>query len=131
EWQLERAVPSREPSSVRKRTIPAAPDPEARKASQMLEIKARHASSTGRWDEAIDLYARALELSPTPDLRIRLVECMLKANVAPSEIDRQVEHARRSGADPKSLALVEAEVARRSGQLDRAEACFRFVLETE
>lgn len=131
EWQLERSQAGREPSSVRKSTVEPAPDPEARKSSQMLEIRARHAATGGRWEEATDLYTRAVQLAPTADLRIRLVECMLKANVAPPEIDRQIEAARRAGADPKSVALFEAEVARRSGQLDRAEACFRFVLETE
>ncbi len=104
---------------------------EQRRTVDLLLARARKAESSGEWDTAVDLYQRALQVLSSADLRIRVVECMLKANMDPHEIDQQLVLARTDGVEEKVVLLFEAEVGRRVGDKERAVAAFRSVLELE
>ncbi len=102
-----------------------------KRTTDVLTARARRAAADGDWQRACDLYLRLIEVNATPDLRIRLVECMLKANMDPHEIDTQLSHATQAESSSLSVMLLEAEVARRLDDLQRAEACFRRVIDLE
>lgn len=102
-----------------------------KRATDVLGARARRAAADGDWAQACDLYLRLIEFNDTADLRIRLVECMLKSNMEPHEIDRHLSHATQAEAPDVSVILLEAEVARRLDDLQRAEASFRRVIDLE
>ncbi|MFT6398408.1 MAG: hypothetical protein ACJAYU_003166 [Bradymonadia bacterium] len=153
EWQLEkpgapqlrRVVQEEKPSAPASNTSnetspePDEPSPEAiraqaqntKRTTDVLDARARRAAADGDWAQACDLYLRLIEVNDTPDLRIRLVECMLKANMEPHEIDRHLSRATQTESSDLSVILLEAEVARRLDDLQRAEACFLQVLDLE
>lgn len=110
--------------------------PETRSADSgravgVLLMRARKASADGDWASAADAYLRAVQLQGTSELRILAVECMLKANSDPSEIEREVRAATTDAIDDMRLLILEAEVARRLGQVDRAARCYSSVLARE
>lgn len=110
--------------------------PETRSADSgravgVLLMRARKASADGDWSGAADAYLRAVQLQGTSELRILAVECMLKANADPNEIEREVRAAATEAADDTRLLILEAEVARRLGQVERAARCYRSVLQRE
>lgn len=131
EWQLERGggPAPRKPGGSPK--APASSRTEQRRTTGVLAARARQAEASGEFDKAVDLYERALQVTPTPELRIRLVECMLKAHVEPQAIEQHLVAARDEGGEPKDVLLLEATVARRLNQLDRAISCYLAVLEIE
>lgn len=104
---------------------------DARRTMDALLLKARALEAAADWSGAVDLYNRAISVSPSADLRIRLVECMLKATMDPAEIDQHIAHARAEGAEAKGVLLLEAEVARRLGDVIRAESAYRGMLALE
>lgn len=124
EWQLEdrEAAPD---------TAPRQSTMDSKGATAMLRIKARRAEASGAWQSAADLYFRALQIEPSPDLRIRYIECMLKADGTPSEIDRTIQKAHERDEGSVRLWILEAEVARRLGDSGRARRCYERVLEQE
>ena len=131
EWQLERSAPAqprREPAKSQESPGRAT---DSRRTLDVLSARARRAANDGEWEEACDLYLRLLEMNDTAELRIRLVECMLKANMEPHEVDRQLAPAASQETPTVPVMLLEAEVARRLDDLTRAEACFLRVLEIE
>ena len=125
EWQLERggAPPPRPRASNAGR--------ETRRTFGVLAARARQAEASGDFSGAVELYGRALQVDPTPELRIRLVECMLKANVQPQEIEPHLSAAREQGGDEKSVLLLDAAIARRLNQIERAISSYLAVLELE
>lgn len=96
-----------------------------------LLIRARKATADGDWSGAADAYLRAVQLQPSVELRILAIECMLKANVDPTEVDREVRSASEGHAGDTRLLTLEAEVARRLGDVDRARDCYDRVLAIE
>jgi tetratricopeptide (TPR) repeat protein len=134
EWQIEEKqgeARSDAPARAGAGQPQNAGEPTAPKPSAMLLVRARRAESQGSWSEAVDLYGRALQLDPSLDLRIRLIECMLKANLDPREIDRELHGGPAAATEDKRMLLFDAEVARRLGQTERAESSYRRVLALE
>ena len=131
EWQLEKAPAPRPRREQVKSSESPAHSGNSKRTVDVLSARALRAANDGEWEQACDLYLRLVEVQDTPDLRIRLVECMLKANMDPHEIDRQL--ALMSSEEPRSVSLIllEAEVARRLDDLTRAEACFKQVIDLE
>jgi len=132
EWQLEEEQSGR--SSQRQpaqRSSGNGSRGKASMATQMMKMRARQAQSAGRFSEAADLFRRAVQLDDSAELRISLIECMLKANVDPTEIRAEVGAARSKGAGGVRLLILEGEVARRLGDRERARACFETVLEED
>ncbi len=104
---------------------------DAGRAVGTLLMRARKASQDGDWSAAADAYTRAVQLQPSRELRILAVECMLKAGAHPAEIDREIVLA-GEGAEPDvRLLTLEAEVARRLGETERAVKSYRAVLALE
>ncbi|MFT4704056.1 MAG: tetratricopeptide (TPR) repeat protein [Bradymonadia bacterium] len=135
EWELERgsggAVQPKPESVATPSTNTGNVSPEARKTLSLLLARAKNAQSTGDWESAADLYQRALAVAPSAELRIRLAECMLKAQGDPSLVLELLDAARNEGGDPMAILLFEAVAARRTGDLQRARACYGKALEME
>jgi hypothetical protein len=135
EWQIEE--PDAAPSPAAPTVAPAVVAPRepsetgGRGSLSMLQARARRAEAAGEWEEAVDLYLRAVQLGPTTSLRIRLIECMLKAQSKPEEMDREVRAARAEDAADVELLLLEAEIARRLGDVERATRCYHAVLQVQ
>lgn len=127
EWQIEEP----EAGGARAARATSTPAGETRGTSAVLVMKARKAEASGAWSEAADLYLRAVQLAPTTPLRVRLVECMLKAQFPLDEIDREVRAARSADEESIDLLVLDGEVARRLGDEKRAESCYRAVLARE
>ncbi len=129
EWQLE-GVGREDRPAPSTQTPPVAQAP-AQRSTGIIEVRARQAAAGGDWAAAADLYQRALKLAPTSELRIRMVECMLKANLDPSQIDKEIAGAAEAERDDARLLALEAEVARRIDDLDRARRAYERILERE
>lgn len=158
EWELEdvdrgRKVPAQAApfSSPRVREVPpvavassvmADPVPEtaedtaaraeaAKRSAQMFRARARHAETNGDWDTAVDQLQRAIELSPTTELRIALIECMLRGHSKIAEIERALADALSSAGSDLRLVLLDAEVSFRKGDVERAQALYEQVLASD
>lgn len=126
EWQLE--GPTRDDSERPTRPMPAVP---TQRSTGIIEVRARQAAAGGDWAGAADLYQRALKLAPTTELRIRMVECMLKANLDPAQIDKEIAGAADADRNDVRLLALEAEVARRMDDTERARRCYESMLKRE
>lgn len=133
EWEFERGggPAARAPAPPKPQASFSESDPEVRRTATLLEAKARRAESNEDWEQACDLYGRVLQVAPSADLRIRLVECMLAANMRAHEIEQQIAEAKAAGASEAPLLMAEASFAQRAGERQRARRCYERVLEIE
>jgi curved DNA-binding protein CbpA len=99
-----------------------------RRSAQMFRARARHAETNGDWDTAVDQLERAIELSPTTELRIALIECMLRGHSKIAEIERALADSLSSAGSDLRLVLLDAEVSFRKGDVERAQALYEHVL---
>lgn len=129
EWQLEGAGRDERPTASTQ--TPPTPQAPTQRSTGIIEVRARQAAAGGDWAAAADLYQRALKLAPTSELRIRMVECMLKANLDPSQIDKEIAGAAEAERDDARLLALEAEVARRFEDFERARRAYERILERE
>lgn len=129
EWQLEGAGRDERPTTSTQ--TPPTPQAPTQRSTGIIEVRARQAAAGGDWAAAADLYQRALKLAPTSELRIRMVECMLKANLDPSQIDKEIAGAAEAERDDARLLALEAEVARRIEDFGRARRVYERILERE
>jgi len=124
EWQIE----ERERSAASP-DVSSAEEPQV--AMSSLLLRARRAETKGQWSEVAELYGRAVRTMLTTELRIRLIECMLCASVDLAHTDREVRAARTADPRERRLLILEAEVARRLGDVRRAVDCYQHVLQMD
>jgi curved DNA-binding protein CbpA len=103
-------------------------DEAGRRAAQVFKARARHAESSGDWRMAIDQYQRAVELEPSTELRIALIECMLLGQAKISEIERELAAAAGTGVPDTRVIILQAEVAYRKGDVEVAQSMYEQVL---
>lgn len=126
-----RTVTERRPEVVASGAAPGSSverDEAGRRAAQVFKARARHAESAGDWRMAIDQYQRAVELEPSTELRIALIECMLRGQAKISEIERELAVAAGTGEPDTRVILLQAEVAYRKGDVEVAQSMYEQVL---
>lgn len=135
EWQLEEKAsrPSTAGAPIPERQkAPVATASEAQKrAASVFRARAIQAESLAQWSSAIDQYQRALQLDDTSELRIALIECMLRAQRPTTEITAELERARQAAPGDVRLMLLDAEHARRQGAIARATRLYNEVLKVD
>jgi curved DNA-binding protein CbpA len=135
EWQLEEKGPkptSAVPAVPERQKSPPTTANEARKrAAHVFRARAIQAESLAQWTTAIDQYQRALQLDDTSELRIALIECMLRAQRPTTEITAELERARQVAPDNVRLLLLDAEHARLHGAIARASRLYNEALKID
>ena len=133
EWQLEEKGP-KPPSIVtaNERQASSTTATEAQKrAANVFRARAIQAESLAQWHAALDQYHRALQLDDTSELRIALIECMIRAQRPTTEVMAELERARQAAPENVHLLLLDAELARRQGATARASRLYNEVLKVD